>query len=130
MNKYELNAVLKISNDKRFKYFINKVADNGFLYGLGYENGDLETFDVKGRIYVPLWSHSEFAVSYMKEVQNLDDLNIIKIDISTFEKEYQKGFDKNNVEFFDVFPINKLTANIVKITLLYEMLQDEIDRFL
>jgi len=129
INIKEYNAILSLASDKRMRYLIKRVADTQVIYSLGYDNFDLEIFEVKGRKYIPLWPYPEFVEGYKKEVPDLEDLLPLKIDIYEFEKSYRDSFKKNNVEFFDVFPINELTANIIGVDAFFDILNEELSEY-
>lgn len=129
MNEKEFKAVIRIPNEKRLKYFISKVGDSEFIYSLADKNDGLEIFNVEGRNYIPIWSDYSFVDHYKKIIGNLDDLKIIKISIYDIDDIYGEAFNKHNVEFFDIFPVNELTANIMKIDSFYSLLNEELNKY-
>ena len=60
MNKKELISVSKLPANKRYEYFIKKVADYEEVWGL-FEDGWVTTQDDMGRSLIPFWPKKEFA---------------------------------------------------------------------
>ncbi|KEH85352.1 DUF2750 domain-containing protein [Clostridium novyi] len=60
MNKKEFEAVLKVSAEIRYEYFIKKIVDYEEIWGL-YDNGWVTTIDENKRVLIPLWPKKEFA---------------------------------------------------------------------
>lgn len=57
----EIDGVLQSAPDKRYRYFVNKVADKGAAYTLRDGAGWLLYGDQEHRELVPLWPHAAFA---------------------------------------------------------------------
>lgn len=60
MNTKEFDAVIKLPAQKRYEYFIKKVADYEELWGL-YDNGWAITEDDQGNKMIPFWPKKEYA---------------------------------------------------------------------
>jgi hypothetical protein len=60
INEKEIQQVVSLPGEKRYKYFLNKVADTGLVWGL-YNNGWALAEDNLGRKVLPLWPASEYA---------------------------------------------------------------------
>jgi hypothetical protein len=60
MNSKEFEAVIKLTVNKRYQYFIKKVADYEEVWGL-YNDGWAITQDESGAVLIPFWPKKEFA---------------------------------------------------------------------
>jgi hypothetical protein len=60
LNRQEFAAVLKLPGDRRYKYFIGKVADQGEIWSLWHDGWALSSDDTS-REAIPVWPHANFA---------------------------------------------------------------------
>ena len=81
MHPKELETVFNLHQNKRYEYFIKKVADFEEVWGLKQEDGWATTGDDKGTFYLSFWPKKEFAElcitdewsEYYAEVISLDE---------------------------------------------------------
>jgi len=64
VSEQEVKAVAALPADKRYSYFIKKVADQRELWGLSTEEGWDLLGDDRGNEYFPLWPFPQFAELY------------------------------------------------------------------
>lgn len=60
MDNKELEAVIKLSAQKRYEYFIKKIVDFEELWGL-YDDGWAMTSDDNKNMMIPFWPKKEYA---------------------------------------------------------------------
>ncbi|MFD2328955.1 DUF2750 domain-containing protein [Cohnella sp. GCM10020058] len=60
INPKEFEAIIKLSANIRYEYFIKKVTDSEEVWGL-YDDGWAMSSDDNGRLLIPFWPKKEFA---------------------------------------------------------------------
>lgn len=61
INEREIQAVLELSHNKRFNYFIKKVVDWQMLFGLRNESGWVLYASDNGIELIPVWPHPKYV---------------------------------------------------------------------
>ena len=97
-----INALTRADGNKRYEYFIKKVADNEVAYGL-YDNG-WALYGSDNEKYFPLWSEKEFA-----ELCKIDEFvkyEIIEIELEDILNGLLSELNKEGIKIA-VFPTDK-----------------------
>ncbi|MBS0186405.1 MAG: DUF2750 domain-containing protein [Proteobacteria bacterium] len=106
INNKEIEAVIKLSPAKRYEYFLKRVADRAFIWGL-YDNGWVSAADNAGNFFFPIWPAKEYAelcienywkAAFPKNIEiheflddYLDEMKKTKIFIAVFYTPNDKG---------------------------------------
>ena len=61
MKEKEIESIIKLGPEARYRYFVVRVADADELWSLANEQGWVLSGDFSGREHVPVWSHSVYA---------------------------------------------------------------------
>jgi hypothetical protein len=94
MNYSEIEEVFCLTEDRKYKYFINKITETEQICSLRDENGLVTTKDKEGNTAMPVWPSYEFA-RYCQE--NLwKETEIEAIDIYEFLEYWLQGMKSNN----------------------------------
>lgn len=94
MNYSEVEEIFCLTEDRKYKYFFNKVFELEQVCGLKDKNGWITSKDDKGRIAVPLWSSYEFA-KYCQENQ-WKETRIEAVDLYEFLEYWLEGMKRDN----------------------------------
>ena len=94
MNEKEFNGVIKAPMQKKYKYFLNKAADNGSIWGL-YKDGWAMSSDDKDSLFIPLWPLKEFALA--AAIEEWGDYKPEKLDIGEFLEKYLDEITDNGI---------------------------------
>lgn len=93
MNYSEVEEIFCLTEDRKYKYFFNKVAESEHVCGLKDKNGWITTKDDKGRTNMPLWPSYEFA-KYCQENQ-WKETQIEAIDLYEFLEYWLDGMKRD-----------------------------------
>jgi hypothetical protein len=93
MTYSEVEEIFCLTEDRKYKYFFNRVAESEQVCGLKDKNGWITISDDKGRIVMPLWPSYEFA-KYCKENQ-WKETEIESIDIYEFLEYWLAGMKRD-----------------------------------
>ena len=103
ITKQEFEAILKLSPDKRYQYFIKRVCDWEQIYALYEGDGVVLNEDRKGNLFVFLFPFETFASHY---AQNEIESSICKaIELEKFINEIMGKLQSHNVFNALVFPV-------------------------
>lgn len=94
LSEKEIESVVVLSPDKRYKYFLNKVADTGFVWGL-YEDGWALAGDIENRQLIPLWPTKEYAMLCAKDIWK--NYRPKSIEIHEFLDDLMKDLELANI---------------------------------
>ncbi|WP_336690599.1 MULTISPECIES: DUF2750 domain-containing protein [unclassified Chryseobacterium] len=110
MNQKQIENILKLEPQKRYEYFIRKVADFEELWTIVDENGDYALSSVDDKTLVSFWSAEEFIGS------NLDDewsnCKTLKLSLDDLTDEVLPYIADNDY-LMNIFPINGRSGFIV-----------------
>jgi hypothetical protein len=98
MGYSEVEEIFCLTNDKKFKYFFDSVAETEQVCGLKNKNGWVTTKDEKGNIAMPLWPSFEFA-KYCQENQ-WKETEIEGIDLYEFLEYWLLGMKRDSCRVF------------------------------
>lgn len=124
MNQEEFEAVVKLPANKRYEYFIKKVADYEIVWGL-YEDGWAISVDDEGNKLLPFWPNKEFAehcainewASYSSE----------EIDLYEFINEFLPRLEEDGLKPSIFF--NRDDSAVLEVETLIEDLNSELEKY-
>lgn len=103
MNEKELVTVSGLTPEKRYEYFIKKVADYEEVWSL-YKDGWVLSQDEFGNKLFPIWPKEEFAKLWA--VSELSKFELKAIDLYEFIENLAPLLKKDGIKF-DVFSNNE-----------------------
>lgn len=124
MNQKEFEAVIKLPGEKRYEYFIKKVADYEELWGL-YNDGWAMIADDNNNEMIPFWPKKEFA-----EYCAIDDWKGYKaesIDLYEFMDNLLQDMKTDNIKASIFF--NNETSVVLEIDDLIDHLNEELENY-
>lgn len=93
MNYSEVEEIFCLSEDRRYKYFFNRVAELEQVCGLKNKNGLVTIKDKNGDIAMPIWPSWDFA-KYCQENQ-WKETHIESIDLFEFLEYWLDGMKRD-----------------------------------
>jgi hypothetical protein len=110
MTQKEMNAVLQLSGEKRYQYFIKRVADANKLWSL-WNNGWAMGTTSDGQKTIPVWPAAEYAESCRQG--NWEAYRPKSIDLHEFMDEFLPRLvrDGVRVSIFDTPSENSVLIN-------------------
>ncbi|ALC91335.1 hypothetical protein AM500_17170 [Bacillus sp. FJAT-18017] len=124
MHKKEIETVFSLPAQKRYEYFIKKVADYEELWGL-YDGRWAISEDDKGNKLIPFWPKREFAeLSSIKEWSHYQPK---KIDLEYFLSKWIPGMKRDGLKV-SVFWNNKDSVMMETDRLLKD-LEEELENY-
>ena len=93
MNYSEVEEIFCLTEDRKYKYFFNKVLESEQVCGLKDKNCWTTVKDREGRISMPLWPSYEFA-KYCQE-NEWKETQIEGIDIYEFLEYWLQGMKRD-----------------------------------
>lgn len=116
INSKEIQSVINLTSEKRYKYFLNKVADAALIWGL-YDDGWALVENKKDEVLIPLWPAKEYAELCASEdwreyqpksveihefiEEMIVNLKENKISLAIFYTPHDKGIILNHDNFID-----------------------------
>jgi hypothetical protein len=91
----EIEVVFSIPANKRYEYFIKKVADYEEIWGL-YNNGWAISEDNAGNKLIPFWPKSEFAL--MCANHHWENYETSKIKLEEFINEWLPDMKRDGIK--------------------------------
>lgn len=127
MTNDEIQAVLGLSGEERYDYFLSCVVEEREIWIL--VNGDNRFLKIHsedgGLDYLPVWPSADFALAYAK---GSGDLVPKSLSLPDFFRKWVPGLTKDSVEV-GVFPGADETIWITEPSELQSDLQDELSSF-
>lgn len=127
MTNDEIQAVLGLSGEERYDYFLSSVVEEREIWIL--VNGDNRFLKIHsedgGLDYLPVWPSADFALAYAK---GSGDLVPKSLSLPDFFRKWVPGLTKDSVEV-GVFPGADETIWITEPSELQSDLQDELSSF-
>lgn len=93
-NMLEVRSVTSLSSEKRYQYFIKKVADTGLIWGL-YKDGWAMAGDENNEVFIPLWPLKDYALICAN--QQWEDYKPESVDIHDFINDYLYELKENSI---------------------------------
>ncbi len=113
MGRFE--GIWNATAKKRYKHFINYVADEGSVWLLSNREG-FTTIDIDGFIHLLVWPMKEFALAFD------DTESPVEVEIHDFCDRCEELLEQENVRFM-VFPTNKDTFVVETSKLLDDIIE-------
>ena len=129
ITKQEFEAILKLSPDKRYPYFIKRVCDWEQIYALYENNGIVLNEDKKGNLFVFLFPFEVYASHYAKNTDELETSICKAIELNKFIEEMIEKLQSHNVLNALVFPIPDGYGLNVSLNQLKEDLEQELENY-
>jgi hypothetical protein len=92
LNSKEIESVIKLEARKRYKYFLNRAADNALVWGL-YDTGWVVATDEQDNSLFPVWPAKEYAQLCSQE--NWEGAFPKSIEIHEFMEDFLKNIIRN-----------------------------------
>ena len=124
MHKKEVETVFRLPVNKRYEYFIKKVADFEEVWGL-YHEGWAMTKDDNGNLMMPFWPKEEFA--QLCAVGEWENYIPESIDLDEFIEEWIPGLKGDG--FKPSIFWNNDDAVLVELDKLLYDLQAELEKY-
>jgi hypothetical protein len=93
MSYSEVEEIFCLTEDRKYKYFFNRVSESEQVCGLKDKNGWITVKDKEGRISMPLWPSYDFT-KYCQE-NEWKDTQIEGIDIYEFLEYWLQGMKRD-----------------------------------
>ncbi len=126
MHSKEIENILKLEPQKRYEYFIRKIADFEELWTIVDENEDYAISSVDGKTLISFWSAEEFISS------NLDgefsDCKPIKLSLNDLADNVLDYIGEHG-HLINVFPINGRSGFIVDLEEFSRDLSEELKNY-
>lgn len=126
MNQKEIESVIALASEERYKYFIKKVADSEILYTLTDDNGNYVLSTIDEERLFPLWSAQEYA--QLCKVNGWENYEIKKLDLDDLEDEIV-DFIADHGCLINIFPVFDKTGFVVDLTEFSKDLSDELKNY-
>lgn len=112
LSEKQFENMLQLDCQKRYDYFLNKVADWGELWILiNAEQQFLKLYSVEDDLeYVPVWPHEKFAMHYAETSD--EPLQAKMLDLETFFERWIPGLKRDGLSI-DIFPVQDDNVMIV-----------------
>jgi hypothetical protein len=94
INKKEMDSVVILDANKRYQYFIKKVADSGLIWAL-YKDGWALAGDHDGQELLPFWPAKEYADLCAKGIW--EGYEAEALDVHDFLDEYLDELKADNI---------------------------------
>lgn len=125
MKTKEIDTIINLPANKRYEYFVKKVADFEEVWGL-YNNGWATAEDDQGNIVIPFWPNKEFADLCV--VENWVGYTAKSIRIGDFIEKWLPGMQRDN-RLAAIFYTIKDSGVVVDLKKLKIDLQMELDKY-
>lgn len=102
LNAQQQQSVSGLSAEKRYRYFVGRVADCGELWGLRDDGGWVMSGDGTGVQYFPVWPHPKFAETCARDEWNGNQPS--RIELAAWMDRWLPGMahDGKRVQVFPV----------------------------
>lgn len=110
MNSKQIENILKLEPQKRYEYFIRKVADFEELWTIVNEDGDYALSSVYDKTLVSFWSAEEFIESNLEE--DWSNCKALKLSLDDLT-DVVLPYIADNDYLINIFPINGRSGFIV-----------------
>lgn len=127
MNLKEIENVSKLEPQKRYQYFIKKIADFEELWTITDNEGYYVINEIDGKLMFSLWPQEEYVKHFLKSA-DWSDCEICSISLEELESDIYKFIEKENF-LVNVFPVNGKSGFVVNLEELKRDLALELDKF-
>lgn len=125
MNEKELEMTLKLDPNKRYRYFIKKVADYEEVWSLSNDRGWVTSEDDNGKIQLHFWPTKEHA-KYCA-IEKWKDTNPESISLEDFVENWLPGMLEDNVGISIFY--NNTDSISIPIPQVFSDIEDELENY-
>ena len=126
MNINEINTVIALNPQDRYKYFIKRVADNEIFFTLTTHDGGYALSELDGQKLFPMWSAKDYAE--LCKINGWEDYLIKQFDLDDLENEIIDFIADENC-LINVFPVSDRTGFVVSLQEFSRDLGDELSNY-
>ena len=129
VSKQELDAVIALSPEKRYDYFVKRICDWEQVWTL-YDDDYIVLNEAKnGKLYVLLFPFKDFAEHYATNTRGMKGVSYKSFEINEFLETIIKKLQANNVSNALVFPVaNGYGLNVSMIDMVKDI-QSELENY-
>ena len=125
----EINAILGKSQDVRYSYSLKRIADNGCLWTLSSNEGNILSIQDEEQKVFPIWPFKEYAEKYIQVLDKYGDYTVLEIRLEKFADELIDSLCENKMSIC-VFPVSETDyGKIVSVNSFAEDLSVELEDY-
>ena len=129
VSKQELEAVIALSPEKRYNYFVKRICDWEQVWTL-YEDNYIVLNEAKnGKLYILLFPFKDFAEHYTTNIRGMKGVSYKSFEINEFLETIIKKLQANNVSNALVFPVANGYGLNVSMTDMVKDIQSELENY-
>lgn len=129
VSKQELEAVIALSPEKRYNYFVKRICDWEQVWTL-YEDDYIVLNEAKnGKLYILLFPFKDFAEHYATNTRGMKGVSYKSFEINEFLETIIKKLQANNVSNALVFPVANGYGLNVSMTDMVKDIQSESENY-
>lgn len=123
----ELKAILSLPGEKRYEYFVKKIADWEQIWSLRNQDGwVLASSDAVDMHLVPVWPHQKYVAACLSE--EWDNCKPASISLKDWIEKWIPGMLKDNLQVA-VFPTPSDKGIIIHPSHLLRDLETELEKY-
>lgn len=122
----EIKSVSLLEPQKRYNYFIKKVADSEIMYSLKDKEGRWATSEVEGKKLFSLWTAKEYAANCI--IGEWDNYKPYKITLDEFQNQIIDYLEENDF-LLNIFSIKSNSGFVVSLSEFVQDLTDELNKY-
>jgi hypothetical protein len=122
----EINAIINLSDNKRYEYSIKRIADFETLFVIGDDQGLRTYHDGTGKIVFPIWPFREFALLCC--TNEFASCQPEGIQLKDFMESYLLNFIKSGYKL-SVLPLPSNKGAIVDIDVFKKDIENELRKY-
>ncbi|MBF1385107.1 DUF2750 domain-containing protein [Prevotella aurantiaca] len=105
VSKQELDAVIALSPEKRYNYFVKRICDWEQVWTL-YDDDYIVLNEAKnGKLYVLLFPFKDFAKHYATNTRDMKGVSYKSFELCEFLETIVKKLQMNKVNHALIFPV-------------------------
>ncbi len=124
LNDKQFESICNLSDDKRYEYFMRKVADWEEIWSLHSADGWVELSTVDGEVCLPVWPHPDFAHAWATGEWSDCQPKMIKLDV--WLERWTVGLEEDDT-VIAIFPVSEEEGIILTPNEMYEALLAELE---
>ena len=129
VSKQELEAVIALSPEKRYNYFVKRICDWEQVWTL-YEDDYIVLNEAKnGKLYILLFPFKDFAEHYATNTRGMKGVSYKSFEINEFLETIIKKLQANNVSNALVFLVANGYGLNVSMTDIVKDIQSELENY-
>ena len=126
INDKEVDNVLSLDGQERYKHFVKRVADWEEVWGLRNNDGWVTSENNEGEESIPFWPHPEYA--HRCATGQWEGNQPTPIDLESFIEEWLPGLE-GDAMLVAVFPTPEGKSVHVQPSVLLESLKEELTQY-